>query len=962
MRIVLAIIFVAVFAKADAQHHFLRDLWLNEASTPIKVNALCQDKAGYIWLATDAGLFYYNGHVFDTVPDKIGKPATAVSFVKDRIWVGYKNGTLAYVNPADNNVRLVPMSGTKPTSAITHIRSDAGRVMILGTERQGLVAVAGGVGFRLPTHPRQSASAVRMSVEISPERLLAATDEGLLDMVFESGRINTTKLSVGSGLPDSMVTVIKKVPGTEQYWVGTAKGPALYNARQRRIVQIKAAADWRWGKITDILPINGKKAWMVTEEGFLLRLRETPEGYDIRPNNYTGKKFYSLLIGPAGIIWCGTEHGLTMFTAEYMSYLPVDAPYKLADIGAMTCDKDNVIWFAINNRLYKLPIGNNISSPALALTMPEKITCLYADGENRIWIGIVAGGLWYKSPGGNILTRVSEIIDEPTDKAEMRNESILDITGTYDRLWVAGIKGVKEMTYPLPYTKKMFLLRHHNKRSGMGSDYVSQLYADRRGRVWMATEGGGVTMHVDGRYKRWSKSEGPGERMVYSITQDDHGDVWMSANQKGLYKYNGSKWQSFGPEKGLQDLNIYTLAANATGNVVAVHAKGLDVWYPGSNQFRSYGRRVSSDFIDSTSNGLKLYANDTAGNVYIPFERGFIIFRNLESNYDIRPVVNISSVSVFLKPVQKGTSQFNYDQNHISFRFDGVNFTGADKLQYRYKLQGYNDSWIVTNDESVTFPQLTTGTYTFKVQASLNKTFSRRGEATYTFTIDKPFWKRFWFIGLMSFFAIGISYGYVRFREENLRKVSSLQRERMMFEYEHLKSQVNPHFLFNSLNTLTNLIEEDSDVAMSYTSRLADLYRNMLSYRDKDLIYLYEEWAILENYMYIQQSRFGKALRLNTIVTDEVMYSKKIVPMALQLLVENAIKHNVVSQSMPLVITIEATEETLMVRNPLQPKISKEKGAGLGLINIRKRYGLLTKKQIMFGIKDKEYIVILPLI
>jgi hypothetical protein len=478
----------------------------------------------------------------------------------------------------------------------------------------------------------------------------------------------------------------------------------------------------------------------------------------------------------------------------------------------------------------------------------------------------------------------------------------------------------------------------------------------------MATDGGGVCMYGDGSYRRWTAKDGLSSNVIYSITQDAAGNIWAATLGKGLYRFNGEKWLSHSHEKGLQDLNISTLATNRSGHVVVVHSKGLDVWYPNSNQFRNYNRRTNANFIDSTSSVLELFANDSAGNVYIPFDKGFVMFKNTNSPYDIRPVVNISKVSVFLKPVRWGTKDFEYDQNHISFGFDGINFANPDNLHYRYKLEGYNDGWIVTNDESVTFPQLTTGTYNFKVQASLNNNFSRQGEANYTFYIDKPFWQRIWFIALISMMVLSVAYSYIRFREQNLRKVSSLQRERMMFEYEHLKSQVNPHFLFNSLNTLTNLIEEDSDAAMNYTSRLSDLYRNMLSYRDKDLIYLYEEWEILENYMYIQQSRFGKALKLNTIVPDELMYSRKIVPMALQLLVENAIKHNIVSQSMPLVITIEASDEMLTVRNPLQPKISKEKGAGLGLINIRKRYNLLTKKHITFGIKDKEYIVILPLI
>ena len=207
---------------------------------------------------------------------------------------------------------------------------------------------------------------------------------------------------------------------------------------------------------------------------------------------------------------------------------------------------------------------------------------------------------------------------------------------------------------------------------------------------------------------------------------------------------------------------------------------------------------------------------------------------------------------------------------------------------------------------------------------------------------------------LLSAVLIAGGYAYISIRERNLRKMSLLQRERMMFEYEHLKSQVNPHFLFNSLNTLANLIEEDKDVASQYTTHLSDLYRNMLSFRNKDLVLLSEEWDILENYIYIQQSRFGEAMQLVADIPQHIMETRQIVPLALQLLVENALKHNVVSLSKPLTISITATDDTITVRNTVNPKISKEKGEGLGLSNIQRRYSLLTEKKIYYRTQRKR--------
>lgn len=960
LLIILILLFI-VTPGVHGQNYFGRDLWLNEANTNIKVNKIVSDKKGYLWLGTDDGLYVYNGRVFTKINDKINRPVTALSVINNQLWVGYANGMIGYVKDA----KFIPyrINNLKLKASVSHIYSEGGDILWIATEGQGVICVVNHVGASLNTARGLSDNFVYMLVHEQGVGLIACTDKGINCLSMSGNHVVNTRITTENGLPDNIVRTIKKIPGTTQYWIGTQQGGlAIYNWREKEVFVPELDSGWKWGQVNDILPMDATRAWVATESGYMLEVMWRDNKLDVRPHKYDERKIYSLIAGRSGLIWSATDHGLTLMTAEYMRYIPIQQPFRLGLVGGMTCDRHNNLWYAQANRLYRMSLNSPRPTPELVLTMPTpNISALFADGEDRLWIGTLGKGVWYRNAQG-VLTNVSDLVEEPRDKAELKDDNILDVTGTDDRLWVSGINGVKEFSYPGTYTKKMFLLRRHNKRSGIGSDYIYQLYPDRRGRVWMATDGGGVCMYGEGRYRRWGIKDGLKSQVIYAITQDANGDIWAATSADGLYKFSDEKWTLYSKDKGLQDMNIFTLAANNTGQVVVVHAKGIDLWYPGSGQFRNYSNRLTTHFIDSTSVVLKLFAKDGEGNVYIPFDKGFVKFKNIEGKLDIKPVVNLSGVSVFFKPVPFGKRTFTYDQNHISFSFDGVTFTTPDNIHYRYKLEGYNDSWIVTNDESITFAQLPVGNYKFRVQASVNNTFSKSGEASYTFSIGKPFWRRGWFITLMALSIIGIAYAYIRFREENLRKVTSLQRERMMFEYEHLKSQVNPHFLFNSLNTLTNLIEEDSDVAMSYTSRLSDLYRNMLSYRDKDLIYLYEEWAILENYMYIQQSRFGQALRLNANVADELMYSKKIVPMALQILVENAIKHNIVSQSTPLTITIEASEEFIIVSNKLRPKISKEKGAGLGLINIRKRYSLLTKKQISFGIRDKEYIVILPLI
>jgi sensor histidine kinase YesM len=186
-----------------------------------------------------------------------------------------------------------------------------------------------------------------------------------------------------------------------------------------------------------------------------------------------------------------------------------------------------------------------------------------------------------------------------------------------------------------------------------------------------------------------------------------------------------------------------------------------------------------------------------------------------------------------------------------------------------------------------------------------------------------------------------------------------LQKEGMAAKYESLKNQVNPHFLFNSLNALTNLVYEDQDKAAKFIKQLSQVYRYVLDTRDKEVVSLEEESSFLKSYLFLQQIRFGDKLKLSISIDD---VKTKLPPLVLQMLIENAIKHNVISEDSPLSIRVYAEGEYLVVENNLQRKqVMAEESPGIGLENICKRYEFLTNKEVQIQQTDK-FIVRLPLI
>ena len=180
-------------------------------------------------------------------------------------------------------------------------------------------------------------------------------------------------------------------------------------------------------------------------------------------------------------------------------------------------------------------------------------------------------------------------------------------------------------------------------------------------------------------------------------------------------------------------------------------------------------------------------------------------------------------------------------------------------------------------------------------------------------------------------------------------------------KYESLKSQIDPHFLFNSLNVLTSLIEENPKNAEKFTTSLSKVYRYVLEQKDKDLVSLEEELKFAKTYMTLLKMRFEDAIQFQipeTVKNPEA----KIVPLSLQILLENCIKHNVVSEQKPLRIVITEKEGVLEVTNNLQIKKTLKNSTGVGLKNITERYQILSNRNMKIYQSENEYKVHLPLL
>lgn len=180
-------------------------------------------------------------------------------------------------------------------------------------------------------------------------------------------------------------------------------------------------------------------------------------------------------------------------------------------------------------------------------------------------------------------------------------------------------------------------------------------------------------------------------------------------------------------------------------------------------------------------------------------------------------------------------------------------------------------------------------------------------------------------------------------------------------KFDALKNQLDPHFLFNSLNVLSSLIDENTQSAQKFTTGLSKVYRYVLEQKNKELVTVDEELAFAKTYMSLLKMRFEDSIIFE--IPDQASdRESKVVPLSLQLLLENAVKHNMVTSTKPLHIKIYEEDGNLVVENNLQPKQIVKKGSGVGLSNIKQRYELLTHRQVNINQQANRFAVAIPIL
>ncbi len=198
--------------------------------------------------------------------------------------------------------------------------------------------------------------------------------------------------------------------------------------------------------------------------------------------------------------------------------------------------------------------------------------------------------------------------------------------------------------------------------------------------------------------------------------------------------------------------------------------------------------------------------------------------------------------------------------------------------------------------------------------------------------------------------------------KEKELEAEALKRTQIQAQLQQIRTQINPHFLFNNLNVLASLIMNKSEDANTFVENFSEVYRYILKNQEKELVNISSELAFIKPYIFLLEKRFGSGIRFTVNIHQENLHQQYLVPVALQMIIENAIKHNVTSAQKPLHISLQLSDDYLIVKNNLQPKNNVENSSKIGLKNINLRYKTISEKEIIIKQDTTYFEVRLPVL
>jgi len=587
--------------------------------------------------------------------------------------------------------------------------------------------------------------------------------------------------------------------------------------------------------------------------------------------------------------------------------------------GVINCfmeDDEKNIWIGTNSHLAKWNRQTNTCryfSYHIKDNSPQNLRTIRAiafDKKNRLWTGVFSAGIAMLKPDGSYKKIFPGSV---RTNNTLPGSEILAITKAKDGRFIISCNG--GFCFFTPETEQFETFYNHSKLKPVAGSVTYYAMQSNEGDLWLGHRTGLYCYNV--KMDSLIKIDLPKEtinKLIFSIAEDSTGNMY-AAGYNGVYKIPTGQYTVetvIDKAKGLESDFAVGLICDETNKVWIVGNRGLARYDPITNLLEKF---TAEDGLLQSNHKFFSYYLSPSHEMFIGSEDGFNYFYPSQIKYKPYPL-KVFITGLQLADTLLTTSSFNdlrlsaYN-NNLSINYLSVDFRLAGLVMYRYKLTGFDTTYVNAGTQrQARYTNLPAGKYSFVAEASVN---GKEWYATTTllnFTIQQVFWKTWWFISLCILFIAIAVYMLYRFRIKQVKKEAQLHSDYEIklneLENSALRTQMNPHFIFNSLNTINAFINSNDRIqANQYISKFSKLVRLTLDHSRQKRITLYDELTIVTLYIELEQIRFEKCFDFNISIGDIDTNVTEVPPMIIQPFVENAILHGLLPKKQNGLLKIE---------------------------------------------------------
>jgi signal transduction histidine kinase/ligand-binding sensor domain-containing protein/CheY-like chemotaxis protein len=729
------------------------------------VQAVLQTRDGFIWFGTQEGLVRFDGVRFD---------------IFDR-----------------SNTKALPHNN------VSALAEDSQGALWIGTSN-GLARFKGGVFTRFGASDGLADTFITAIREDGSGTLWVGTKSGLL--TFVQGRFNV--MGASAGLSAINVQALHGHSDGE-VWVGTTSG--LFRVQMNEIVPVALPATAATTSITAIAEDRHGNSWIGTEAG-LWRLSDGRFSGVALPA--ARPSVNSLLLDHDGNLWVGVlGSGLIRVSGTRLATFSTSEGLSNNTLLAMFEDLEGDLWIGTNGGgLVRLRNGNVTTLATQEGLSHDVVAAIYQDRRDDVWVATIgglnrvsrdgairayttrnglphgrvfsvfedqSGDLWVATGGGGLARLRDGKFETFTKRNGLSSDSLRAITGDrHGNLWIGtdgyGLNRLKDGRFTVLTTA-----------DGLSSNFITVLKEDRAGNLWIGTRGAGLNRLSNGHFTVFDTEHGLSSSVVGAIYEDAEGVLWVGTRGGGLNRYEDGRFVSVGTGEGLFDDLVHQILEDDLGNLWMSSNKGIfRVSKHELNEFAAGNLKSVSTTVYSTADGMKSSEcngigqpagyRTRDGRLWFPTLKGVAMIdpHHLASN-PLPPPVVLEGVS--LNKTGFRVSEFAEvapGQGELEFRYTALSFADPSRIWFKYRLEGFDKDWQMTQRHQATYTNMPPGRYTFRVIASNNDGVWNEAGATFAFRLKPHYYQTWWFYGLCALGVIGLGAGahQVRVRQMQARE------------------------------------------------------------------------------------------------------------------------------------------------------------------------------------------------